>query len=93
MAVEAFLGDGCNTSIRGVDPGMAGRQLWWAARERPGRRRWSLWWPSRCPGGGGGEGMRALEGCRLGMDLAMAAGSHGGGRGSAWPPAMESVVA
>jgi len=37
--------------------------------------------------------MRALEGCRLGMDLAMAAGSHGGRRGSAWPPAMELVEA
>ena len=37
--------------------------------------------------------MRALKGCRLGMDLAMAAGSHGGRQGSAWPPAMEVVVA
>ena len=49
------------------------------AQSLPGRRR--------------GEGMRALEGCRLGMDLAMAAGSHGGRRGSAWPPAMEFVEA
>ena len=37
--------------------------------------------------------MRALEGCRLGMDLAIAAGSHDGRRGSAWPPAMEFVEA
>ena len=37
--------------------------------------------------------MRALEGCRLGMDLAIAACSHDGRRGSAWPPAMEFVEA
>ena len=37
--------------------------------------------------------MRALEGCRLRMDLAIAAGSHDGRRGSAWPPAMKFVKA
>ena len=37
--------------------------------------------------------MRALKGCRLGMDLAIAAGSHDGRRGSAWPPAMKFVEA
>ena len=31
--------------------------------------------------------MRALDGCRLGMDLAMAAGSHGGRQ--PWQPAMD----